>query len=101
MGRANSAENRGLGSGRPDFRLATNSGFINNLDSTTAVFDSFFQWEDVQVTGYTVHTGSSEDFTKGWDRIFGDNTVEKAKKKKKSKKKTSAKKKDSKKKKKS
>ncbi|QDT83254.1 hypothetical protein MalM14_08850 [Gimesia chilikensis] len=53
------------------------------------------------MTGYTVHTGSSEDFTKGWDRIFGDKTVEKAKKKKKSKKKTSAKKKDSKKKKKS
>ncbi|QDT25674.1 hypothetical protein [Gimesia panareensis] len=54
------------------------------------------------MTGYTVHTGSSEDFTKGWDRIFGEKTVEKAKKKKKSKKKTStkAKKKDSKKKKK-
>lgn len=54
------------------------------------------------MTGYTVHTGSSEDFTKGWDRIFGDQTVEKAKKKKKTKKKTTAKakKKDSKKKKK-
>ncbi len=22
-------------------------------------------------TGYTVHTGSSEDFASGWDRIFG------------------------------
>ena len=24
------------------------------------------------MTGYTVHTGSSEDFASGWDRIFGD-----------------------------
>ncbi|WP_145456457.1 hypothetical protein [Gimesia panareensis] len=74
----------------------------NNLCSTFTVFDSFFPREAAQVTGYTVHTGSSEDFTKGWDRIFGEKTVEKAKKKKKSKKKTStkAKKKDSKKKKK-
>ena len=23
-------------------------------------------------TGYTVHTGSSEEFASGWDRIFGD-----------------------------
>ncbi len=54
------------------------------------------------MTGYTVHTGSSEDFTEGWDRIFGDKPVEKAKKKKKTKKKSTekAKKKDSKKKKK-
>ena len=24
------------------------------------------------MTGYTVHTGSSEEFASGWDRIFGD-----------------------------
>lgn len=24
------------------------------------------------MTGYTVHTGSSEDFASGWDRVFGD-----------------------------
>jgi len=53
------------------------------------------------VTGYTVHTGSTEDFTQGWDRIFGDKTVEKAKKKKKKSKKKTTAKKDSKKKKKS
>lgn len=23
------------------------------------------------MTGYTVHTGSSEEFASGWDRIFG------------------------------
>lgn len=23
------------------------------------------------MTGYTVHTGSSESFSSGWDRIFG------------------------------
>ena len=23
------------------------------------------------MTGYTVHTGSNEDFSSGWDRIFG------------------------------
>jgi hypothetical protein len=23
------------------------------------------------MTGYTVHTGSSEDFASGWDRVFG------------------------------
>jgi|GEM_PF-2152763 len=55
--------------------------------------------EEVQVTGYTVHTGSTDDFSKGWDQIFGEKTVKKEKKKK-SKKQTSAKK-DSKKKKKS
>ncbi|QDU08868.1 hypothetical protein [Gimesia aquarii] len=52
------------------------------------------------MTGYTVHTGSTEDFSNGWDRIFSDKSVNKEKKKKKSKKKTTAKK-DSKKKKKS
>lgn len=54
------------------------------------------------MTGYTVHTGSTEDFTNGWDRIFGEKTVKKEKKKKKAKKKTTAKtaKKESKKKKK-
>lgn len=51
------------------------------------------------MTGYTVHTGSTDDFSKGWDQIFGEKTVKKEKKKK-SKKQTSAKK-DSKKKKKS
>tara|TARA_R100001143_G_C3338835_1_gene123199 strand:- start:947 stop:1102 length:156 start_codon:yes stop_codon:yes gene_type:complete len=51
------------------------------------------------VTGYTVHTGSTEDFSNGWDRIFGEKTVKKEKKNKKAKKKTAAKK-DSKKKKK-
>ena len=24
------------------------------------------------MTGYTVHTGSSEKFSEGWDRIFSD-----------------------------
>ncbi|WP_291168392.1 hypothetical protein [Gimesia sp.] len=51
------------------------------------------------MTGYTVHTGSTEDFSNGWDRIFGEKTVKKEKKNKKAKKKTAAKK-DSKKKKK-
>ena len=23
------------------------------------------------MTGYTVHTGSSENFAEGWDRVFG------------------------------
>ncbi|MBA4030423.1 MAG: hypothetical protein C0478_05965 [Planctomyces sp.] len=23
------------------------------------------------MTGYTVHTGSTEEFSEGWDRIFG------------------------------
>ncbi len=52
------------------------------------------------MTGYTVHTGSTKDFSNGWDQIFSDKSVSKEKKKKKSKKKTTAKK-DSKKKKKS
>lgn len=51
------------------------------------------------MTGYTVHTGSTEDFSNGWDRIFGEKTVKKEKKNKKAKKKTAARK-DSKKKKK-
>tara|TARA_R110002095_G_scaffold215691_3_gene210607 strand:+ start:6103 stop:6261 length:159 start_codon:yes stop_codon:yes gene_type:complete len=51
------------------------------------------------VTGYTVHTGSTDDFSKGWDQIFSDKALKKEKKKKKTKKKTTAKK-DSKKKKK-
>ncbi len=38
------------------------------------------------MTGYTVHTGSSEDFAAGWDRIFRD-----AKKKDKKPKKNAAK----------
>jgi|TARA_R110002124_G_C8926472_1_gene511669 sterol desaturase/sphingolipid hydroxylase (fatty acid hydroxylase superfamily) len=53
----------------------------------------------VQVTGYTVHTGSTEDFSNGWDRIFGEKTVKKEKKQKKAKKKTAAKKESKKKKK--
>jgi hypothetical protein len=24
------------------------------------------------MTGYTVHTGSTEQFSEGWDRIFGN-----------------------------
>jgi len=36
--------------------------------------------EEVQVTGYTVHTGSTDDFSKGWDQIFGEKTVKKEKK---------------------
>ena len=24
------------------------------------------------MTGYTVHTGSTQDFSEGWDRVFGD-----------------------------
>jgi len=51
------------------------------------------------VTGYTVHTGSTEDFSNGWDRIFGEKTVKKEKKQKKAKKKTAAKKESKKKKK--
>jgi len=26
------------------------------------------------MTGYTVHTGSTEQFSQGWDRIFGNAT---------------------------
>ncbi|WP_417382302.1 hypothetical protein [Gimesia sp.] len=51
------------------------------------------------MTGYTVHTGSTEDFSNGWDRIFGEKTVKKEKKQKKAKKKTTAKKESKKKKK--
>jgi hypothetical protein len=36
------------------------------------------------MTGYTVHTGSSEEFASGWDRIFGDNKKKAPKPKKKS-----------------
>ncbi len=35
------------------------------------------------MTGYTVHTGSSEDFAEGWDRVFKDNKPKSADKKKK------------------
>jgi hypothetical protein len=24
------------------------------------------------MTGYTVHTGSSDEFAQGWDRVFGE-----------------------------
>ncbi len=50
------------------------------------------------MTGYTVHTGSSEDFAEGWDRIFKNSSDKKAEKKKpaKSQKKTTKKKKKSK-----
>ena len=34
------------------------------------------------MTGYTVHTGSSEDFAAGWDRIFGEKKKDKKPKKK-------------------
>ena len=34
------------------------------------------------MTGYTVHTGSSEDFASGWDRIFGEKKKDKKTKKK-------------------
>jgi hypothetical protein len=27
------------------------------------------------MTGYTVHTGSTEKFSKGWDQIFGNQTA--------------------------
>lgn len=43
------------------------------------------------MTGYTVHTGASEDFVAGWDRIFGGDSDEPAKKKAKSKAKKKAK----------
>lgn len=36
------------------------------------------------MTGYTVHTGSSEDFASGWDRIFGDKKKKDEKSQKKS-----------------
>ncbi|WP_298859636.1 hypothetical protein [uncultured Gimesia sp.] len=51
------------------------------------------------MTGYTVHTGSTDDFSKGWDQIFGEKSVKKEKTKQKTKKKTTAKKKTKKKKK--
>ena len=35
------------------------------------------------MTGYTVNTGSSEEFASGWDRIFGDNKKKEKKPKKK------------------
>lgn len=31
------------------------------------------------MTGYTVHTGSSEKFSGGWDKIFGQKQAGKAK----------------------
>ena len=33
------------------------------------------------MTGYTVHTGSNEKFTEGWDAIFGKGGVAKGKSK--------------------
>ena len=33
------------------------------------------------MTGYTVHTGSSVQFSDGWDRIFGEKPSSKSKKK--------------------
>lgn len=36
------------------------------------------------MTGYTVHTGSSEEFASGWDRIFGEGKKKEKKPKKKS-----------------
>ena len=33
------------------------------------------------MTGYTVHTGSTEKFAAGWDNIFVRNKAKKAKKK--------------------
>lgn len=51
------------------------------------------------MTGYTVHTGSSEKFTEGWDNIFGGSTTgKKTAKKATAKKKPAAKKKTAKKK---
>lgn len=32
------------------------------------------------MTGYTVHTGSSEKFSEGWDKIFGGSTKKSGKK---------------------
>ena len=32
------------------------------------------------MTGYTVHTGASEDFINNWDNIFGEDKGEKKKK---------------------
>ncbi len=34
------------------------------------------------MTGYTVHTGSSEKFTEGWDQVFGGAKKPASKKKK-------------------
>jgi hypothetical protein len=34
------------------------------------------------MTGYTVHTGSSEGFASGWDRIFGEKKKAKPEKQK-------------------
>ena len=31
------------------------------------------------MTGYTVHTGSTEKFSEGWDNIFGDRKASKKK----------------------
>lgn len=36
------------------------------------------------MTGYTVHTGSTEEFANGWDRIFSDKKKKDKKEKKKS-----------------
>jgi hypothetical protein len=33
------------------------------------------------MTGYTVHTGSTEKFAAGWDQIFGQQPAAKARKK--------------------
>jgi hypothetical protein len=37
------------------------------------------------MTGYTVHTGTSKQFTKGWDRVFDQEPDKKKKTKEKSK----------------
>jgi hypothetical protein len=34
-------------------------------------------WRASGMTGYTVHTGSTEKFSKGWDQIFGNQTAAK------------------------
>lgn len=37
--------------------------------------------EEVFMTGYTVHTGSTEKFAAGWDQIFSGTSAGKGKKK--------------------
>jgi len=36
-----------------------------------ASFPSSFPGSSVGMTGYTVHTGSTEKFVSGWDQVFG------------------------------
>jgi hypothetical protein len=75
-------------------KLAVSTGHRQNTDRSISSFD-IVQRSPIGMTGYTVHTGSTEKFVKGWDTIFRKKAGAKSKKKaaKPARKKTATKKK--------